>query len=172
MLGKTYNILNLLVIAGAVLLFASFFMQMADITIGTTGYSASGFQLTEGRIASDYHSGVGGIDYFYELRAYYPAFYGLLLFSLVSFPAVLVKHDMFLRFMASLFGIFGPGCAFYGYWQFREAAVTGEFWPGMTVSMGYGLGVAVLAGILLIIGNLGIIIFVRRSRTVHHDLNE
>ncbi len=155
---RTYTILNLLIIAGAVLLFASFFMQMADITIQGNGYSASGFQLSQGKIASDYLSGVIGTDHFYELRAYYPALYGLLLFSLLSLPVVLVRRDMFLRFLASLFGIFGPGCALYGYWQFREAAVSGTFHYDMTVNAGYGLVVAVLAGILIVLGNISVII--------------
>ena len=169
---RTYTILNLPVIVGAVMLFASFFMQMADITIQGNGYSASGFQLSQGKIASDYLSGVIGTDYFYELRAYYPAFYGLLLFGLLSLPVVLVRRDMFLRLLAALFGIFGPGSALYGYWQFREAAVRGAFLYDMTVNMGYGLVVAVLAGILLIIGNLGIIIFTRRPKKVDDDPNE
>jgi len=154
---RTLKIFNVMILAGAVLLIASFFMKVADITIEGQGYYATALNLARGQVVQDYHSGVGGLDYFVEIRAYFPEFVGLIIFGFMTFPIVLAKKDNVPRYLGVLFGILGPACAFFGYYDFINTNLD-YIIPNMAVTMGYGLWVGMLAGVLVIVGNGGVIL--------------
>jgi len=148
---RTFRILAVIGIIGSVLLLASFVLPQVRVTILDRGYSASGYDLVEGKMIDDYRSGVG-INFHVGLPPGFPSFsmyYLLVLFGFLTLPISVVK-DKPIRALGILFGILAMAGAMYGYSRFADAAASE---PGWTVDFAYGLVVTVLAASLIFISN-------------------
>jgi hypothetical protein len=148
---KALKALIILGVVGSSLMLISFMLPQVSVTILDRDYSASGFNLVEGKMVDEYRADVGG-NHFVLLPHGFPAFptyFLLLLFSALALPLPFFRDALF-RFLGIIFAVLGMVGAVYGYMRFTEAAASEPTW---TVGIGYGLIVALVGGILIVIAN-------------------
>ena len=167
---NTYKVLTIIGLVGAGLLTLSFFLPIiqGEVQVGeaqAVGYHATGYQLTRGEICQDALGGLGGGRYYTPVGEAYHVFYGLLLIGLLAVPLTVFKATE-LRFSGALCGLLGMTCAIWGYVQFDPGAIDLDYGPG------FGLYVALIGGVLLIVANTPVFMDLRRSTKAMWDALE
>ena len=147
------KILIIVGLAGAALLAAAFLLPIIDAECYQTtpdnakGYVASGMNLAQGWIVPDENAGLGGGTHHKTLPRNYIIFLALPLLALLAAICLFVK-GMYVRLLGCLAGLGGIAFCITGYFDFSPPISNDYTW---TWGPGYGLFIAVVGGIIIII---------------------